>query len=46
MTIAASLTGCDEPNNGVTSAFGTFETCRLRRAMSEFEGKAEIICSY
>src|SRR5258707_9780231 len=24
----------------------TFETCRLRRAMSEFEGKAENICSY
>jgi hypothetical protein len=27
------------------SAIGTFETCRLRRAMSEFEGKAENICS-
>ena len=25
---------------------GTFETCRLRRAMSEFEGKAENMCSY
>jgi hypothetical protein len=24
---------------------GMFETCRLRRAMSEFEGKAENICS-
>src|SRR6266446_5572007 len=23
----------------------TFETCRMRRAMSEFEGKAENICS-
>jgi len=28
------------------SAYGTFETCRLRRAMSELEGKAENICSY
>ncbi len=28
------------------SAFGTFETCRMRRAMSEFEGKAENICSH
>ena len=28
------------------SGSGTFETCRLRRAMSEFEGKAENICSY
>jgi hypothetical protein len=28
------------------SEFGTFETCRLDRAMSEFEGKAENICSY
>jgi hypothetical protein len=27
-------------------AFGTFETCRLRRAMSEFEGKAENLCSH
>jgi hypothetical protein len=25
---------------------GPFETCRLRRAMSEFEGKAENICSH
>jgi hypothetical protein len=29
-----------------TSVLGTFETCRLHRAMSEFEGKAENICSY
>ena len=28
------------------SVVGTFETCGLRRAMSEFEGKAENICSY
>ena len=28
------------------SEIGTFETCRLRRAMSEFEGEAENICSY
>jgi hypothetical protein len=28
------------------SPIGTFETCRLRRATSEFEGKAENICSY
>jgi hypothetical protein len=28
-----------------TSGIGTFETCRLRRAMSEFEGKAEYILS-
>jgi len=27
------------------SVVGTFETCRLHRAMSEFEGKAENICS-
>jgi hypothetical protein len=27
-----------------TSVHGTFETCRLRRAMSEFEGKAKNIC--
>jgi hypothetical protein len=27
------------------SAAGPFETCRLRRAMSEFEGEAEKICS-
>jgi hypothetical protein len=25
---------------------GTFETCQMRRAMSEFEGKAENICSH
>src|SRR5258708_26842080 len=28
------------------SVVGTFETSRLRRAMSEFEGKAENICSH
>jgi len=28
------------------SPTGTFETCRMSRAMSEFEGKAENICSY
>jgi hypothetical protein len=28
------------------SASGAFETCRMHRAMSEFEGKAENICSY
>ena len=28
------------------AAIGTFETCRLHRAMSEFEGKAENMCSY
>jgi len=32
--------------NPEPSTHGTFETCRLRRAMSEFEGKAENICSY
>src|SRR6266704_5888109 len=30
----------------VTSPFGTFRTYRMRRAMSEFEGKAENICSH
>src|ERR1700682_4418997 len=30
----------------VMSGFGTFETCQLRRAMSEFEGKAENMYSY
>jgi hypothetical protein len=25
---------------------GTFETCRMHRVMSEFEGKAENICSH
>jgi hypothetical protein len=30
----------------MTSANGTFETCRLRRAMSEIEGEAENICSH
>jgi hypothetical protein len=29
----------------VMSAFGTFETCRLRRAMSAFKGNPEEICS-
>ena len=28
------------------SVVGIFETCRMRRAMSEFEGKAENICSH
>jgi hypothetical protein len=27
------------------NTIGTFETCRMRRAISEFEGKAENICS-
>ena len=31
---------------GATSAPGTFETSRMRRAISEFEGKAENICSH
>jgi hypothetical protein len=35
-----ALTECN-----ATSQFGTFGTCRMRRAMSEFEGKAENICS-
>src|SRR6202158_1335602 len=30
---------------GLISGFGTFETCRLRPAMSELEGKSENICS-
>jgi len=30
----------------IMSAHGTFETCRLHQAMSEFEGKAENMCSY
>src|SRR3984893_5719000 len=34
-------TGC-----GRSPRLYTFETCRLRRAMSEFEGIAENICSY
>jgi hypothetical protein len=33
-------------NVALTSGIGTFEICRMRRAMSEFEGKAENICSY
>jgi hypothetical protein len=28
------------------SPFGTFETCRFHQAISEFEGKAENICSH
>jgi hypothetical protein len=31
--------------NPEPSTHGTFETCRLWRAMSEFGGKAENICS-
>jgi hypothetical protein len=31
--------------NPEPSTHGTFETCRLHRAMSEFESKAENICS-
>jgi hypothetical protein len=27
-------------------ASGTFETCRMHQAMSEFEGKAENMCSH
>jgi hypothetical protein len=30
----------------IISGFGTFETCRRHRAMSEFEGEAENICSH
>ena len=32
--------------SAATLCFGTFETSRMRRAMSEFEGKAENICSH
>jgi hypothetical protein len=34
------------PLRASTSESGSFETCRLRRTMSEFEGKAENICSH
>ena len=34
------------PRRRTGALHGTFETCRLRRAMSEFESKAETICSY
>ena len=32
--------------NPEPSTHGTFETCRLHRAMSAFEGNPEVICSH
>jgi hypothetical protein len=34
-------THASQPFSPLKSESGTFETCRMRRAMSEFEGKAE-----
>jgi hypothetical protein len=45
-TIPGSASPKGAPLSGLESGFGTFETCRLHRAMSEFESKAENICSY
>jgi hypothetical protein len=41
------VTGVNDPSGlcGLMSVFGTFETCRLHRAMSAIEGNPEDICS-
>jgi hypothetical protein len=44
--MAANRQSAGHTSNLPMTAIGTFETCRLRRAMSEFEGKAENMCSY
>jgi hypothetical protein len=44
--IAGNLIARITSNRAFSHGLGPFETCRLHRAMSEFEGEADNICSH